>query len=98
MTLTIANKIRLGFAICLLFFIVASYVSYQGMVNAASNFRHYGELAGETTLAGEIQANFLKVRLSADKYLATLGKFPPHYLPAACAKNHQDGSRRYCTH
>lgn len=72
MTLTIANKIRLGFAICLLFFIVASYVSYQGMVNAASNFRHYGELAGETTLAGEIQANFLKVRLSADKYLATL--------------------------
>ncbi|OJI52055.1 Methyl-accepting chemotaxis protein McpS [Vibrio vulnificus] len=42
------------------------------MVNAASNFRHYGELAGETTLAGEIQANFLKVRLSADKYLATL--------------------------
>ncbi|MGL0968215.1 methyl-accepting chemotaxis protein [Vibrio vulnificus] len=72
MTLTIANKIRLGFAICLLFFIVASYVSYQGMVNAASNFRHYGELAGETTLAGEIEANFLKVRLSADKYLATL--------------------------
>ncbi|WP_254792459.1 methyl-accepting chemotaxis protein [Vibrio vulnificus] len=47
-------------------------MSYQGMVNAASNFRHYGELAGETTLAGEIQANFLKVRLSADKYLATL--------------------------
>ncbi|OJI52056.1 hypothetical protein VVATL9824_00183 [Vibrio vulnificus] len=58
MTLTIANKIRLGFAICLLFFIVASYVSYQGMVNAASNFRHYGELAGETTLAGTQHSPF----------------------------------------
>lgn len=65
LNLTIANKIRLGFAICLLFFLVAILYSYKGMVKAAYNFEHYGELSTETALAGEIQANFLKVRLSA---------------------------------
>lgn len=72
--LTITNKIRLGFAVCLLLFIVAILYSYKGMVSAARNFEHYGELSTETTLAGEIQANFLKVRLSALQYASTLSQ------------------------
>ncbi|MDC5804830.1 methyl-accepting chemotaxis protein [Vibrio europaeus] len=74
LNLTIANKIRLGFAICLLFFLVAILYSYKGMVKAAYNFEHYGELSTETALAGEIQANFLKVRLSALQYANTLSQ------------------------
>ena len=70
--LSIANKIRGGFGVCLVLFAIASYVSFNGMSTAAYNFKHYGELASETTLAGEIQANFLKVRLSALQYANTL--------------------------
>ncbi|MEZ8100886.1 methyl-accepting chemotaxis protein [Vibrio bivalvicida] len=74
LNLTVANKIRLGFAVCLLFFLVAILYSYRGMVTAAHNFEHYGELSSETALAGEIQANFLKVRLSALQYANTLSQ------------------------
>lgn len=70
--LTIANKLRLAFATCLIFFAISGWYSYQGMTGASQNFKQYGHLAKETTLAGEIQANFLKVRLSALQYANTL--------------------------
>ncbi|TFH90191.1 methyl-accepting chemotaxis protein [Vibrio ouci] len=70
--LSIANKIHGGFGVCLILFAIASYVSFNGMSTAAYNFKHYGELASEITLAGEIQSNFLKVRLSALQYANTL--------------------------
>lgn len=67
--LSIGLKIRLGFGICLLFFAVSGFVSYKGMVSASDNFKHFGELANELTVAGRIQANFLKARISAKTYL-----------------------------
>lgn len=69
--MTIKNKIQLGFGICLLFFFISSFVSYKGMVVATENFKEYGELAHESSLAGRIQANLLKVRVSVKDYIAT---------------------------
>jgi len=67
--LSIGWKIRAGFGICLLFFAVSGFVSYKGMTSASDNFRHFGELSHELTIAGRIQANFLKARISAKSYL-----------------------------
>ncbi len=74
LNLTIANKIRLGFACCLLFFAISSIYSYFGMVGASNNFRQYGQLASETTLSGQIQSGFLNLRLTAMNYTSSLSE------------------------
>lgn len=74
LNLTIANKIRLGFACCLLFFSISSIYSYFGMVGASNNFRQYGQLASETTLSGQIQSGFLNLRLTAMNYTSSLSE------------------------
>lgn len=74
LNLTIANKIRLGFACCLLFFAISSVYSYFGMVGASNNFRQYGQLASETTLSGQIQSGFLNLRLTAINYASSLSE------------------------
>ena len=74
LNLTIANKIRLGFACCVLFFAISSSYSYFGMVGASNNFRQYGQLASETTLSGRIQSGFLNLRLTAMNYASSLSE------------------------
>ncbi|WP_299692159.1 methyl-accepting chemotaxis protein [uncultured Vibrio sp.] len=70
--LSLALKIKLGYAICLLFFVISGFVSYQGIQTLSNGFNQYGELSHKATLSGNIQVHFLQMRLASGRYLQSL--------------------------
>ncbi|WP_117232645.1 methyl-accepting chemotaxis protein [Vibrio maerlii] len=70
--LSIALRIKLGFAVCLLFFIISGLVSYQGIQTLSNGFNQYTNLSQESTTSGDINARFLEMRLASEQYLSTL--------------------------
>lgn len=70
--LSIALKIKLGFAICLLFFVISGLVSYKGIQTLSNGFSEYSELSHKATQSGNIQVHFLQMRLASERYLESL--------------------------
>ncbi|MCF7493893.1 methyl-accepting chemotaxis protein [Vibrio sp. L5-1] len=70
--LSIAFKIKLGYAICLLFFVISGFVSYKGIQTLSNGFSQYSELSQKATLSGNIQVHFLQMRLASERYLESL--------------------------
>ncbi|CAH7277680.1 Methyl-accepting chemotaxis protein [Vibrio chagasii] len=70
--LSIALKIKLGFAICLLFFVISGLVSYKGIQTLSNGFSQYSELSHKATQSGNIQVHFLQMRLASERYLESL--------------------------
>ncbi|MCY9828675.1 methyl-accepting chemotaxis protein [Vibrio chagasii] len=70
--LSIALKIKLGFAICLLFFVISGLVSYKGIQTLSNGFSQYSELSQKATQSGNIQVHFLQMRLASERYLESL--------------------------
>lgn len=70
--LSIALKIKLGYAICLLFFVISGLVSYKGIQTLSNGFSQYSELSHKATLSGNIQVHFLQMRLASERYLESL--------------------------
>ncbi|MCG9555474.1 methyl-accepting chemotaxis protein [Vibrio sp. Isolate31] len=70
--LSIALKIKLGFAICLLFFVISGLVSYKGIQTLSNGFREYSKLSHKATQSGNIQVHFLQMRLASEHYLESL--------------------------
>ncbi len=70
--LSIAFKIKLGYAICLLFFVISGFVSYKGIQTLSNGFGQYSELSQKATLSGNIQVHFLQMRLASERYLESL--------------------------
>ncbi|WP_261887065.1 methyl-accepting chemotaxis protein [Vibrio pomeroyi] len=70
--LSIALKIKLGYAICLLFFVISGLVSYKGIQTLSNGFSQYSELSQKATLSGNIQVHFLQMRLASERYLESL--------------------------
>lgn len=70
--LSIALKIKLGYAICLLFFVISGFVSYKGIQTLSNGFSQYSELSHKATLSGNIQVHFLQMRLASERYLESL--------------------------
>ncbi|MEZ8325129.1 methyl-accepting chemotaxis protein [Vibrio cyclitrophicus] len=70
--LSIALKIKLGYAICLLFFVISGFVSYKGIQTLSNGFNQYSELSHKATLSGNIQVHFLQMRLASERYLESL--------------------------
>ncbi|NAZ98579.1 methyl-accepting chemotaxis protein [Vibrio toranzoniae] len=70
--LSIALKIKLGYAICLLFFVISGFVSYQGIQTLSNGFSQYSDLSHKATLSGNIQVDFLEMRLASERYLESL--------------------------
>ncbi|MEZ8237075.1 chemotaxis protein [Vibrio splendidus] len=70
--LSIALKIKLGYAICLLFFVISGFVSYKGIQTLSNGFSQYSELSQKATLSSNIQVHFLQMRLASERYLESL--------------------------
>ncbi|MEZ8087858.1 methyl-accepting chemotaxis protein [Vibrio sp. 1S139] len=70
--LSIALKIKLGYAICLLFFVISGLVSYKGIQTLSNGFSQYSDLSHKATLSGNIQVHFLQMRLASERYLEPL--------------------------
>ncbi|MGR5335170.1 methyl-accepting chemotaxis protein [Vibrio gigantis] len=70
--LSIALKIKLGYAICLLFFVISGFVSNKGIQTLSNGFSQYSELSHKATLSGNIQVHFLQMRLASERYLESL--------------------------
>ncbi|MCX2760656.1 methyl-accepting chemotaxis protein [Vibrio sp. Sgm 22] len=70
--LSIALKIKLGYTICLLFFVISGLVSYKGIQTLSNGFSQYSELSHKATLSGNIQVHFLQMRLASERYLESL--------------------------
>ncbi|MFA0696831.1 methyl-accepting chemotaxis protein [Vibrio sp. 10N.222.49.C9] len=70
--LSIALKIKLGYAICLLFFVISGLVSYKGIQTLSNGFSQYSDLSHKATLSGNIQVHFLQMRLASERYLESL--------------------------
>ncbi len=70
--LSIAMQIKLGFAVCLLFFIISGFVSYKGIQTLSVGFNQYTKLSQANSVSSDISARFLEMRLASEQYLSTL--------------------------
>ncbi|MFM2580520.1 methyl-accepting chemotaxis protein [Vibrio fortis] len=70
--LSISLRVKLGYAICLLFFIISGFVSFQGIQTLSNGFKHYSLLSGQAEESSNIETHFLQMRLTSERYLATL--------------------------
>lgn len=70
-SLRISQQLALGFGAVLTLTTVIALIAYASLSRGGDNFQTYEALAHESNLAGELQANLLKVRLSALKYVRT---------------------------
>ena len=67
--MTIGKKIGVGFAAVLALLTVVWAVAYEGLGSASKGFTHYREMARDTNLAGQLQANMLMVRMNTKDFL-----------------------------
>ena len=70
--LSISLRVKLGYAICLLFFIISGFVSFQGIQTLSNGFKDYSLLSGQAAESSNIETHFLQMRLTSERYLATL--------------------------
>jgi len=70
--LSIALKIKLGYAICLLFFIISGIVSFQGIKTLSLGFQDYRTLSHQASQSDSIQSHFLQMRLASERFINTL--------------------------
>jgi len=70
--LSISLRVKLGYAICLLFFIISGFVSFQGIQTLSNGFKHYSLLSEQAEESSNIETHFLQMRLTSERYLATL--------------------------
>ena len=69
--LTVGKKIVLGFASMVVLLLVVGISGYLGLQKSSKDFTHYREMARDTNLSGQLQANMLMVRLYVKDYLNT---------------------------
>lgn len=79
--LSISLRVKLGYAICLLFFIISGVVSFQGIQTLSNGFQHYSLLSGQAAESSKIETHFLQMRLTSERYLSTLdNQYQQDYL------------------
>jgi len=69
--LRLGVQIGIGFGVVIILLVVISFFSFNGLNTAGKGFIDYRELATDTNLAGRVQANMLKVRISVKNYIQT---------------------------
>ena len=67
----IGQKIALGFTIVLLLLVVVGGVAVNGLMTASTGFTSYREMARDTNLVGQVQANMLMVRMNVKDFIIT---------------------------
>lgn len=69
--LNLSHKIGLGFSLVILLILIVAGVSFSGIKTASNGFSEYRNLARDTNLSGQLQANMLMVRMNVKDYLIT---------------------------
>lgn len=72
--MTIGKRITLGFGMTLALIIIVSTLAYNGLQKAAAGFEDYAETAHDSVVVGQIQENFLDMRVAAKSWLLTHGE------------------------
>lgn len=67
--ISMAVKIFFGFSIILLLLLIVSILSYLELDNASDGFTVYREMARDSNLTGQFQANMLSVRMNVKDYI-----------------------------
>jgi methyl-accepting chemotaxis protein len=67
--MTVGKKIAGGFSLVLFLLIAIGTISYSALKSASDDFSEYRDMAIENNLAGQIQAQLLKVRIDVKEYV-----------------------------
>ncbi len=67
--MTLRTKLIGGFAIVLLLLVIISLTAYTALEKATRGFVSYREMARDTNLVGQLQANMLMVRMQVKSYI-----------------------------
>jgi len=69
--LNLSRKIGLGFSLVILLILIVAAISFTGIKSASNGFSEYRNLARDTNLSGQLQANMLMVRMNVKDYFIT---------------------------
>lgn len=69
--LRLGVQIGIGFGAVIILLIITSFFAFNGLSSAGKGFTDYRGLARDTNLAGRLQANMLKVRISGKNFIQT---------------------------
>ncbi|MBD3265504.1 HAMP domain-containing protein [bacterium] len=64
-------KIGLGFASVLVLLVIASLIAFNALKGSSDGFTDYREMARDSNLTGELQANMLMVRMNVKDFIIT---------------------------
>ncbi|MFP7755946.1 methyl-accepting chemotaxis protein [Thermodesulfobacteriota bacterium B35] len=81
--MTLRAKLIGGFAVVLLLLVIISLTAYTALEKATRGFVSYREMARDSNLVGQLQANMLMVRMEVKSYIIS---------------GHEDNRRQYTTY